>query len=317
MSRQKKSLLAIMQIDDERARKMFEDARWPDGPACPHCGSKTVGLLQGKSTRPGVYKCKERECRKQFTVTVNTPAERSHIPLRKWVIALYMMTTARKGVSALQLQRDLDLGSYEAAWHMAHRLRTFMMTEKVSAKLDGVVEIDETYVGGKPRPFGPKSKRGRGTKKTPLVVMLERDGSARTEVVPVVSAAVMEPIILENVSQNAIVNTDQYFAYRNLSGYFAGHKVINHGKRHYVDGDIYTNTAESFFALVKRGHYGIFHYISKKHLHRYGWEFSFRWNNRERQHVDTMISGLANAGGKTLTYSSLVHGLDKDPTVNL
>jgi len=215
MSKQKKSLLAIMQITDERAREMLEAARWPSGPKCVHCGGKTITALQGKSTRPGVYKCKE--CRKQFTVTVNTPMERSHIPVRKWVIALYMMVTARKGVSALQLQRDLDLGSYEAAWHMAHRLRLFMKTEKMEVKLGKVVEVDETYVGGKPRPFsGIKAKRGRGTRKTPVFLMVERDGQARSQVVDNCKAETLVPIICGNIDPTAVVNTDEWRAYSGL-----------------------------------------------------------------------------------------------------
>lgn len=301
-----KNLLAVMQISDERARKMLEEARWPDGAVCVHCASKNVTELKGKATRAGLYKCKD--CRKQFTVTVNTPMERSHIPLSKWVIALYMMVTARKGVSALQLQRDLGIVSYEAAWHMAHRLRKFMMTEKVAEKLGGVVEIDEAYVGGKPRPFsgGPKPKRGRGTKKTPVFLMVERDGKARVKVVHNVTADTLQPIIKENVDASAIVNTDEWKSYEGLGGHFADHKVVNHREKQYVDGDAYTNTAESFFAIVKCGHYGIFHYLSKKHLHRYCDEFAFKWDHREAEHYDTVVAALGQGNGKRLRYRDLV-----------
>src|SRR5258708_1417850 len=305
MAKQRKSLLAIMSITDDQARTMLEDIRWPKGATCIHCGSQSVTSLQGKSTRPGVYKCKD--CRKQFTVTVGTIFERSHIPLRKWVIAFYMMITARKGVSALQLQRDLDLVSYESAWHMAHRLRLMMKTEQYASKMGGTVEIDEVYVGGKPRRYSAiPSKGGRGTRKAQVFVIVERNGSVRTAVVENVQKDTLQPLVRENVEETAIVNSDEWKAYIGLSDHFAEHKVVKHRIGQYVNGDAYTNTAESFNALVKRAHYGIYHYISKKHLHRYCVEFGYRWDHRYENHIDAVEHGLGMAEGKRLMYKTLV-----------
>ncbi|HVT87502.1 MAG TPA: IS1595 family transposase [Tepidisphaeraceae bacterium] len=301
-----KHLKYYASMSEDVARYMLEQIRWPNGPVCPHCGVSNAKKLEGDSTRPGVYKCKD--CRKQFTVTVGTVFERSHIPLSKWVLAFYMMVSSKKGVSALQLQNNLGLGSYETAWHMAHRLRLMMKTEQFASKLGGVVEVDETYVGGKPRPKAgmPRSKRGRGTNKTPVFVMVERNGDVRTKVVHNVQAGTLQPIIRQNVDRDAIVNSDEWKAYIGLDEYFAQHNVVRHKIKQYVNGDAHTNTAESFNALLKRGHKGVFHYMSKKHLHRYCDEFTFRWNNRKEDIEKTIENGLSQADGKTLTYNRLI-----------
>jgi transposase-like protein len=153
-------------LTEDQAREYLESLRWPNGPACVHCGDTNVAKLNGKATRPGVIKC--RACRKQFTVTVGTIFERSHIELRHWVMAFCLVCSSKKGISALQIQRMLGLGSYKSAWHMAHRIRHAMQNEPLRTMLSGDVEVDESFVGGKPRkPSGEKSKRGRGTKKTP------------------------------------------------------------------------------------------------------------------------------------------------------
>jgi transposase-like protein len=306
MGRKKDNLNAMLAMPEASARRLVEKWRWPNGPVCPHCGSVTVTRLEGESTRDGVFKCKD--CRKQFTVTVGTFMERSHIPITKWVQAIYLFCTARKGVSALQLQRILQLASYKSAWHMVHRVREAMKQEPMASKLKGTVEIDEAYVGGKPRPKAgaPRSKRGRGTNKQPVFVMVERDGEARCQPVNSVREKTLVPIIKENVDPNAVVMTDEWKAYRNLCDHFPnGHGVVQHGLGQYVAGNETTNTAESFWAIVKRSHKGVYHKMSKKHMHRYCTEYEFRWNTRKLGIELVMEDVIQGGDGKRLMFKEL------------
>ena len=237
--------------------------------------------MQGKSVRAGLRKCKK--CRKPFTVTMGTVMESSHISLRDWVIAFHSMCSSKKGVSALQLQRNLGLGSYESAWFLEHRIRHSMQENPLSGLLEGTVEVDETYVGGKPRKGTGPYKRGRGTDKTPVMVLVERDGKARTQRVDRITGKELKGAIKAYVKTDAKIVTDDLASYKGIDKEFSGgHSVVNHTAGEYVNKEReHTNTAESFFALLKRGHYGIFHSLSKRHLHRYCDEFSFRWNNRK------------------------------------
>ncbi len=250
--------------------------------------------------RPGLKKC--RPCRKQFTVTVGTIFESSHIPLSDWMFAFQTMCASKKGVSALQLQRMLELGSYESAWFMCHRIRHAMQT--TGGFLKGDVEVDETYVGGKPRPGGEPSKRGRGTKKTPVVALVERNGNVKTKVVADVTAKTLKGAIRESVEKASTIYTDEFPAYRGTGAEFdGGHKTVNHRKKEYSKGDgTHSNTVESYFALIKRGVYGNFHHVSKKHLFRYCAEFEFRWNNRGGCDTARTLVALTQVSGKRLTY---------------
>lgn len=175
------TLADVSKFTEEEARDYLERLLWPAGPVCPHCGTvDNAAKLAGSATRPGVYKCREKACRKQFTVTVNTIFHRSHIPLRTWIMAFSILCGAKKGISALQLQRHLGLGSYQAAWHLCHRIRHAMAKEPLKGMLSGQVEVDETYVGGKPpKGTGVPSKVGRGTKKVPVMALVERGGNVR------------------------------------------------------------------------------------------------------------------------------------------
>lgn len=288
-------------ITEDEARAHIEELRWPNGPICPYCATQNVYKMQGATIRPGLYRC--RDCEKQFTVTVGTIFEDSHIPLSKWVMAFHMMCASKKGVSALQLQRNLGLGSYRTAWHMAHRIRLAMKCEPLAGAMNGIVEVDEAYVGGKPRPGTGPHKRGRGTKKAPILVLVERGGKAHCKHIDHVSAANLKGAIKTCVAETATIHTDEFPSYVGIGKHFAGgHEIIRHNQGEYSRGDVHTNTAESYFALLKRGVHGTFHHISKRHLHRYCSEFEFRWNIRDQNDVDRRTQALKQVEGKRLMY---------------
>jgi transposase-like protein len=301
-------LAEITALNENEARNYLEKIRWPDGPVCPHCGSRDSVRLQGKSTRPGLLKCKAKECRKQFTVTIGSIFEDTHISCRQWLIAFHLMVSSKKGVSALQLQRNLGLGSYRTAWHLAHRIREAMKKNPLAAMLNGVVEVDETYVGGKPRKGdGQERKRGRGTTKQPVLVLVERNGGARVKPIENTTSKTLKNEIAVHVAKEAVIMTDELHSYFGLGKLFAGHETVTHGAGEYsrktLDGlNVHTNTAESFFALLKRGHYGTFHQLSKKHLHCYCNEFGFRWDYRHVTDGERMVAALKGAEGKRLMY---------------
>jgi transposase-like protein len=212
------------------------------------------------------------------------------------------MASHKKGVSALQLQRNLGLHSYRPAWHLAHRIRAAMRQKLIAKKLKGVVEVDETYIGGKPRKDnGKDNKRGRGTKKTAVMALIERKGNAISKPVERVNAKSLKGAIREMVDKSSIIMTDEWPAYNGIGREFAGgHNVVNHGSGEYVNGDISTNTAESYFALLKRGVHGTFHHVSKQHLHRYCDEFSFRWNHRKVSDGERATQAIKGIEGKRL-----------------
>ena len=296
------TLADVSALTEEQALAYFEAIRWPNGLCCVHCGSLNVVRLQGESTRLGTIKC--RDCRKPFTVKVGTIMEDSHLSYREWAIAFHMICSSKKGYSAKQLQRNLGIKSYKSAWHMAHRIRYAMTSGPLAELLGGTVEVDETYVGGKPRhQFGVVHKRGRGTKKTPVVALVERGGDVRTRVVTSVDAKTLKAALQDNVASDARIMTDELGAYqRATKGFSGGHLTVRHGLGEYSRGDANTNTAESFFALLKRGVYGTFHSVSKRHLHRYCNEFSFRWNNRDSKDGERTALAIQGAEGKRLMY---------------
>ncbi len=291
--------------DAESAREFLERMRWPEKPICPHCGSVADHYslsAKAESKRPvrkGVWKCKD--CREQFTVTVGTIFEGSHIPLNKWLYAIYLLCTSKKGMSAHQLHRMLDI-TYKSAWFMAHRIRYAMTETGLSEKFNGIVEADETYVGGKPKSWEKNVKRGRGTKKTPVFSLVERDGRVMSQPVERVTGDNLKSIIRENVSTEAIIMTDDFPAYNGLKHDFLKHKVINHSKKQYVKGNVHTNTVEGYFSLLKRGITGIYHHVGKNHLHRYLDEFDFRYNHRKITDTERSMIALKGIEGKRLTY---------------
>lgn len=298
------TLLQAASMTEDEARTYLEEIRWPEGPICPHCNHNKAYALKGKAHRKGLYKC--AKCRKQFTVTVGTVLHRSHISLKQWVLTFHLLCSSKKGMSALQLQRELGLGSYEAAWFLAHRIREAMQEEPMRRLLQGVVEVDETYVGGKPRKHTGAHKRGRGTKKSPVLGMVERQGEVVSQPVERVDGKTLKGAIQRTVSEDSVIMTDEWPSYRGLNKTHQAHQVINHGQGEYSVNGVNVNTIESFWSLLKRGIYGIFHHVSKKHLSRYCAEFSFRWNTRRLDDALRRDYAMFSCGGKRLTYRALV-----------
>src|SRR5580658_10971146 len=291
----------VLNLTEDQARQHIEKLLWPDGkPVCRHCGSVNAYRMAGKTCRPGLCRC--RDCKKQFTVTVGTIFEDSHIPLSKWVRAIHLMATSKKGISSLQLMRNLGLGSYQSAWFMSHRIRLAMERGPGAAMLKREVQVDETYVGGKPRPgAGEKAKRGRGTKKTPVVALVETGGNVRSRVVEHVDSKTLSAAMAEMVKPSAVIVTDEFTSYAPAAAGFKDHQQVCHSSGQYVNEDGYhTNTAESYFSLLKRGVYGTFHHVSKKHLHRYCSEFDFRWNGRRISDVERRNLAIIQTEGKRL-----------------
>lgn len=302
------NLAEISALTEDEARAYLESVRWPGGAACPRCGDTAVTLLQGKSTRPGVYKC--RGCRKPFTVTVGTIFERSHISLRHWLMAFHLVCSSKKGISALQLQRNLGLKSYKSAWHMAHRIRWAMRHEPLRTMLQ-TVEADETWVGGRPRKAQRQNRerhtRAKWTEKVPVMVLVEREtGEARAFPIGRVTAQNVNNALQTHVHPTARLMTDEHRLYRTPGEQFeGGHHTVCHGRKQYHrDGDVHINTAESFFALLKRGIHGTFHHVSHKHLHRYCDEFSFRWTARHTTDGERTRLALEATEGKRLMYKA-------------
>jgi len=297
--------------DEDAARAHFEALRWADGRVCPHCGTVDNSvLLKGKSTRPGLYKC--RDCRKPFSATIGTIYERSHIPLHKWLLATHLMCASKKGMSAKQLYRMLGFGSYRTAWFMAHRIREAMAPAKGSVgPLGGkgkAVEADETLIGGKERnKHVGKRKPGNigAVGKQVAFSLVERGGSVRSFHVGNVTGATLRPIIVTQIDRASTLMTDEAGQYRHVGKEFARHGKVNHGIEEYVRGDCHTNTIEGYFSILKRGIVGTYHHVSEAHLKRYLAEFDFRYNHREAVGVnDTERTDAAIAGtvGKRLTY---------------
>jgi len=289
--------------DDAKAREWLEARIWPNGPVCPHCGvtSEHVTALHGKAHRPGVYQC--NACREQFTVTVGTVFERSKIPLCKWMAALFMLTASKKGVSAHQIHRSLDI-SYKSAWFMMHRLREAMRPTSTTP-LGGtgkVVEVDETFIG---RLEGqPKAKAGWGHKNV-VLTLVERGGSARSFHVDSTTVAQIAPIVRANVAKETALMTDEARQYIEVGAEFASHESVNHSIEEYVRGRVHTNTVEGYYSVFKRGMKGLYQHCKEKHLHRYLAEFDFRYSNRVALGVDDYERAeIAAKGiiGKRLTY---------------
>src|SRR6202162_5542563 len=306
-SKDRTDLRSAIFHDDNAAREHLERVLWPFGPVCPRCGvmGDRITKLSGHSTRPGVYKCKD--CRKPFSVTVGTVMERSHIPLSKWVFAAHLMAASKKGFSAHELHRVMDI-SYEGAWFLFHRLREAADNKNETGPLGGdggAVEIDEAYIGGKEankHAYKRKNVRGGVKGKMPVVSLVERDGHTKSFHVARVNWRTLRPIMVKHVRRDTHLMTDKAQIYPALARDFARHSAVSHKDQEYVRDDVHTNTVESHFALFKRGVYGTFHHISEAHLARYLAEFDFRANTRDMSDGERRAALLYAAKGKRLLY---------------
>ena len=291
---------------DEKARAYWESIHWPNGAVCPHCKNndqKSICKIQANTetkVRAGLHQC--AKCGKQFTSTIGTIFEDSHIPLRKWIVAFYLNSSSKKGISSLQLQRILDLGSYRTALFMQHRIRHALRDPIFNDKLSGTVEADETYVGGKTRGHG----RHFMGNKVPVVSLVERGGKVRSQVMKHVTGKNLKAVLKANVSPDSTIMTDDFRAYRKATKDFASHQAVNHSAGEYVRGLAHTNGVEGFFSLLKRGVVGTFHHVSEQHLPLYLAEFDHRHNFRNVTDGQRTVEALKKANGKRLTYQPLI-----------
>ena len=304
--------------DEDKAREFLEKQRWPEGPVCPHCGvigeATKLEPKEGKTShaRKGVWKC--RPCEKQFSVTVGTIFEDSHIPLNKWLFAIHLLCASKKGMSAHQLHRMLGI-TYKSAWFMAHRIRYAMSQEPLSSKLGGIIEMDETFIGGKlrigPHPSGLVKQGHRQfdrpsvtSNKESVVSVLQRNGRVQSMHLQRVTAKNLKPVIEQMISEDAHVMTDSTLVVKGLGKIVRKHSQVNHTAKEYVrheDGVVITtNAVEGYFANLKRGINGVYHHVGKNHLHRYLSEFDFRYNSRKTKDGERTLKAIQGTSGKRL-----------------
>ena len=305
-----KSTISTFQLfemipDQEAARTYIEGMLWPNGPICPVCGiGERVSARKGKV---GFYHC--NQCKEDFTVRTGTVFERSHVPLHKWVYAIYLVVTARKGISSMQLAKEIGV-TQKTAWFMLGRLREACGDN--FEKLKGIIEIDEAYVGGLAKNMHASEKKRREIKtgthsKTAVLGLRERGGRTKAMVVPDTTQATLFPIIYKAVEAGSTIHTDEWKGYNGLGWSFT-HETVNHRSAEYVRDGVSTNSIEAVWAVLKRGIYGTFHHVSAKHLDRYVREFTFRLNegNVERHTLQRLESFIKGAAGKRLTYENLI-----------
>ena len=306
------SLVEIMRMfpDNETAEAWFVEKRWPNGIHCPSCGSTNI---QTGAAHKMPFRCRERQCRKRFSVRLGTVMEGTNLDYQTWAVATYLCLTSLKSVSSMKLHRDLNI-TQKSAWHLAHRLREAYGRD--GAAFEGPVEADETYVGGRRRNMQKAKRRelnGRGTTGKSIVVGVKNrwTNEVRAKVVPSADAPTLQGFVRENTEPGAMVYTDEAGAYRGLARDY-GHEAVNHGVGEYVRGQAHTQGIESFWSMLKRAHKGTFHKISPKHLDRYVAEFAGRHNVREADTLDQMAAIAFGMSGKRLRYDDLTadNGLD-------
>ena len=302
--------------DETAAREHLEAARWPNGPYCPHCGSFNAHRMGGETHREALLYC--RDCRKQFSVTVGTVFERSHVPLHKWMLANYLMNASKKGISAHQLSRTIDV-TYKTAWFMCHRIRE-AMTDETAPPIGGegkVVEADEMYIGRSElqapsvhRQGRPYLKRTMKTQKRPVVALVERGGAARAfHMGQRVTGKNLREKVMPHADRKSRLHTDESSLYDSVGYDFFVHESVHHGRGEYARGKgddlVTTNSVEGFFGIIKRGMVGIYQHCGEQHLQRYLNEFAFRYTHRVKcgySDTDRAIIALKGSSGKRLTY---------------
>jgi len=305
-------VLTALHFHNEEAAFAYVEAHlWPEGPVCPHCGNcdgERIGRLNGKSSRPGLRKC--YACRKTFTVRIDSIFEDSHFPLHLWLQAIQLICGSKKGISTRQIQRIFNC-SMKTAWFLTHRIREIMKPVADGGPLGGdgkTIEADVTYVGKKPF---TKVKKGGGGHMNPVLSLVERDGAVRSTHMPDVRAHNLHAVIDNHASPASHFMTDEAHAFVDIGWNFASHRTVTHSKDEYVrrEGDwvVTTNAVEGFFSILKRGVYGVYQHVSEAHLHRYLYEFDFRYSNREKLGINDVArasQALAGAKGRRLTYET-------------
>lgn len=294
---------------EEAAFAHLERVIWGDAKVCPHCGGvdriTKVKANPAKRIREGLWRC--GDCKKQFTVKIGTVFEHMRLPLHKAMQAVYLMTSSKKGISAHQLHRVLEI-TYKSAWFLAHRIREAMTDGDLTpfGGSGGVVEVDETFIG---HLKGAEKKRAFHHKMKVLALVDRDTGKARTMVIENVKAETLMPIVLANVAREARVMTDEHSGYRDMGKFFASHGTTAHGRGQYVnleDRTVHSNTVEGYFSIFKRGMKGIYQHCGEQHLHRYLAEYEFRYNNRAAlgcNDTDRSVAALSGIVGKRLTYA--------------
>jgi transposase-like protein len=303
------SILSQPYFHNEEAAYAFVESRlWPNGPVCPHCGCiERIGKMGGKSTRIGTYKC--YNCRKPFTVKVGTIFQSSHIPMRLWLQAMFLISSSKKGISSNQLHRTLGI-TLKSAWFMSHRIREAMKDGGLPpfGGNGGIVEIDEAYIGIDKRK--PKPKQGPAQKRKVLSLIDRTTGRSRSLVMDSFKKHELWPVLMANIDRNTNIVTDESVIYSNLRPYFRDHASVNHSRGEYVNAEhpvVHTNTIEGFFSIFKRGMKGVYQHCGHHHLNRYLAEFDFRYSNRkalgisDAERADNLLRGVK---GKRLTYET-------------
>ncbi len=296
---------------EEVCREHLERIRWNGNPVCPYCAStaKPYRLKNGKT-----FRCSDKDCRADFSATVGTIFENSKLPLRKWFLAIHIATAHKKGISSLQLHRDLGI-TQKTAWFVLHRIRE-MLTDAQPELLKGTIQIDESYVGPdlknkhKSERAKLKSKPGRGASKKTMVFGILNDGKVHNQVVLDTKTTTLIPIMESKVEKGSTIVTDGYHIYKRLAANY-NHVVVDHTRDVYVVNGFHTNSIEGYWSQLKRGIYGIYHQVSPKHLHRYCDEFAYRYNTRKTSDSDRFNKSIEKANGKRLTYKRLINKIDK------
>jgi transposase-like protein len=306
------TFLNILKWSDEECRAYLESKRWPDGPICPKCGTADPYKITRKSATKNavrtLYRCKNKTCKKQFTATVGTIFEDSKIPLSKWFAAIYLMCASKKGMSAHQIHREMEV-TYKTAWFMCHRIRE-MMQNRDHSPLTGVVEADETYVGGKPRghmahraaKFNMAERiRQAKEKKTAVLGIVERGGRVRTIAMPGISKKGVQAALDKNIdARKSALITDEHAFYYGIEKRLP-HGTIRHNSE-YVRGSVHTQTIESYWAILKRGVYGTFHHVDAGYLGQYLHEFEYRYNSRRISDAERFSALMTQTQGRVLWF---------------